>query len=221
MRNRQLQDHIKGLMLYRSNIKKNSTAAKILEMSYDVSEFSLFEMLGIIKKPYLYAKKIALELKYSGYLKSESRGRYNITQKGRWFVICQRFDGLSFLSLCLLAETYHKVKINPEWFYQLSAFRQYYEKGYGRGISLSTAIYNSKNISKSLRLLRERNLVHVVSGDFIKMTRPMINFLEKYDEDLDSLYSWCNDTYEKCIAHTIENNKLGSNMKNLFSKGSN
>jgi len=208
-------------MLYRNNIKKNSTAAKILEMSYDISEFSLFEMLRNIKKPYPYAKKIALELKYSEYLKSESRGRYSITQKGKWFVICQRLDGLSFLSLCLLAETYHKVKTNPELFYQLSAFKQYYEEGYGRGISSSTAIYNSKNISKSLRLLRTRNLVHVVSGDFIKMTRPMMNFLEKYDEDLDSLYIWCNDTYEKCVDHSIENKKFDSNMKNIFSQGSN
>jgi len=208
-------------MLYRSNIKKNSTSAKILETSYDVSELPLFEMSERIRKPYLYTKKIALELKYSGYLKSESRGKYSITQKGRWFVICQRLDGLSFLSLCLLAETYHKVKANQELFYQLSTFRQYYQEDYGSNNSSSTAIYNSKNISKSLRLLRERNLVYVVSSDFIKMTRPMMDFLVKYDEDLDSLYDWCNDTYEKCISHTIENKKFDSNMRNFFSKGSN
>ena len=208
-------------MLYRNNIKKDSTAARILETSYDVSEFSLFEMVEKIKKPYPYTKKIALELKYSEYLKSTSRGRYSITQKGRWFVICQRLDGLSFLSLCLLAETYHKVKSNPELLYQMSAIRRYYEKNYGDDNSSSTAIYKRRNISRSLRLLKERNLVYVVNGNFIKMTRPMIDFLARYDEDLDSLYDWCNDTYEKCTSHVIENKKFDPNMRKLFSKGSN
>jgi len=211
-------------MLYRSHIKKNSTAAKILEASYDVSEFSLFEITQIITKPYSYAKKIALELKYSGYLKSDRRGRYSITQKGRWFAICHRLDGLSFLSLCLLAETYHKVKINPDLFYQLSTFRKYYEMNYGSdGISSSstTAIYKRRNISRSLQLLRERHLVYVVSGEFIKMTEPMIDFFSQYGEDLDSLYSWNNDTYEKCTSHVIANKKFNSNIGNLFSKGSN
>lgn len=208
-------------MLYRNNIKKDSTAARILETSYDVSEFSLFEMVEKIRKPYLYTKKITLELKYSGYLKSKNRGRYSITQKGRWFVICQRLDGISFLSLCLLAEIYHKVNTNPESFYQLSTFRRYYERDYDNDISPSTAIYNCKNISKSLRLLKERNLVYAVNGDFIKMTRPMIDFLARYDEDLDSLYGWCNDTYEKCINHIIENTKFDPKIGNLFSKGSN
>jgi len=213
--------HIKNLMLYRTNIKKNSVAARILETLYDVSEFSLFKIVDKIKKPYLYTKNITLELKYSGYLISHSRGRYSITQKGRWFVICQRLDGLSFLSLCLLAETHHKVKTNPELFYQLSTFRRYYEKDYDNDNSSSIAIYNCKNISKSLRLLKERHLVYVVNYDFIKMTRPMIDFLARYDEDLDSLYDWCNDTYEKCINHIIENTKFDPKIGNFFSKGPN
>ena len=210
-------------MLYRHNIKKKSTGAKILEMACDVSEFSLFEMSGKIKKPHHYTKKIVLVLKYSGYLQSEYRGKYSITQKGRWFAICQRLDGLSFLSLCLLAEIYHKVKTNQELFYRFSTFRQYYEKDYCDGgcVSSSTSIYSSSNISKSLLLLRERNLVYIVSGDFIKMTRPMIDFLEKYDDDLDSLYNWCNDTFEKCMDYSIENNKINPSVKNLFSKGPN
>lgn len=208
-------------MLYRCNIKKNSTAAKILETSYDVSEFSLFEMVGKIKKPYLYTKKIALELKYSKYLKSKNRGRYSIAQKGRWFVICQRLDGLSFLSLCLLAEIYHKVKNNSDLFYQFSSFRQYYEINFGSNNFSSTAIYKRKNISKSLVLLRERNLVYVMCGDFIRMTQPMIDFLEKYDEDLESLHLWSNVTYEKCITHIIENKKFNPKIGKLFSKGSN
>ena len=208
-------------MLYRNNIKKDSVAARILEMSYDVSEFSLFEIVEKIKKPYLYTKKITLVLKYSGYLKSKNRGSYCITQKGRWFVICQKLDGISFLSLCLLAETYHRVKTNPEFFYQLSAFRRFYERDFDNGVSSSTAVYKRRNISRSLQLLKERNLVYVVNGDFIKMTRPMIDFLARYDNDLDSLYDWCNDTYEKCINHIIENNRFDPNIGKLFSKGSN
>jgi len=208
-------------MLYRNNIKKNSTAAKILEASYDVSEFSLFEIVEKIKKSYLYTKNITLELKYSQYLKSNCRGRYSITQKGRWFVICHRLDGLSFLSLYLLAEIYHKVKNNSDLFYQFSSFRQYYQKDYGRNNSSSTAIYKRRSISKSLQQLKERNLVYLMCGDFIKMTKPMISFLVKYDEDLDSLYNWCNDTYEKCITHTIENKKFNPQIGKLFSKGPN
>lgn len=207
-------------MLYRNNIKKDSVAAIILETSYDVSEFSLFEMVEKIKKPYLYTKKITLVLKYSGYLKSKNRGRYCITQKGRWFVICHKLDGLSFLSLCLLGETYHRVKTNSEFFYQLSTFRRFYEKDYDDDNS-STAIYKRRTISRSLQLLKERNLAYVVNGDFIKMTKPMISFLERYDKDLNSLYGWCNDTYEKCVNHIIENNKFDPKIGNLFSKGSN
>ena len=208
-------------MLYRNNIKKDSTAARILETSYDVSEFSLFEMVEKIKKPYPYTKKIVLELKYSEYLKSNGRGKYSITQKGRWFVICQRLDGVSFLSLCLLAETYHKVKANPELFYQISTFRRYYEKDYDGENSSSTAIYKRRNISRSLQLLKERHLLYTVNCDFIKMTQPMIDFIARYDEDLDSLYGWCNDTYEKCTSYVIENKKFDPKIRKLFSKGSN
>ena len=158
------------------------------------------------KKQYRYTKKIVLELKYSGYLESESRGLYSITQKGRWFVICQRLDGLSFLSLCLLAEVYHRVNSNPEFFYQFSSFRQCYEKDYDETFT-HTAIYRRQNISKSLKHLTSRNLVYV-SQDFIKMTNPIIEFLKKYHEDLESLFLWCSDMYEKCICSTIENNNF-------------
>ena len=208
-------------MLYRSNIKKNSTAARILETSYDVSEFSLYDISKKIKKSYLYIKKITLELKYSGYLESKNRGIYSVTHKGRWFVICQRLDGLSFLSLCLLTEIYHKVKKNPNLFYQLSTFRNYYQIDYSSNNSTLTAIYKRRTISNSLGLLRKRNLVYVVNCNFIKMSQPMIDFLAKYDKDFDSLYSWCNDTYEKCINHTIENNKFNPKIGKLFSKGPN
>ena len=208
-------------MLYRHNIRKDSTGARILEMSYDVSEFSLFGMSGKVKKPYHYTKKIALVLKYSGYLQSENRGTYCITQKGKWFVICQRLDGLSFLSLCLLAETYHKIKANPDLFYRMSRFRQFYESNYDSNGSPSTAIYKKRNISKSIQSLKRRNLAHVVSGDFIKITIPIMKFLEIYDDDLESLHVWCNDTYDKCITCTIENNKLAFDMKSIFPKGSN
>ena len=195
----------RDLLWYRCNIKKNSTGAKILESSY-ISGFSLFEISEKTKKQYRYTKKIVLSLKYSGYLKSECRGIYSITQKGRWFVICQRLDGLSFLSLCLLAEVYHRVNYNPEFFYQFSSFRQCYETDYDENFTYM-AMYRRQNISKSLKHLTSRNLVYV-SGDFIKMTNTMIEFLKKYHKDLESLFLWCSDTHEKCICHTIENNNF-------------
>ncbi|MDH3203155.1 MAG: winged helix-turn-helix domain-containing protein [Nitrosopumilus sp.] len=196
----------RDLLWYRCNIKRNSTGSKILESSY-VSGFSLLEISKKTKKQYRYTKKIVLELKYSGYLESESKGRYSITQKGRWFVICQRL-GLSFLSLCLLAEVYHRVNSNPEFFYQFSSFRQCYETGYDENFTYM-AIYRRQNISKSLKHLTSRNLVYAL-GDFIKMTNTMIEFLKKYHRDLESLFLWCSDMYEKCICNTIENNNFNA-----------
>ena len=198
----------RDLLWYRCNIKKNSTGAKILEFSYDISGFALFEISKKTKKQYRYIKKIVLSLKYSGYLESENRGIYSITQKGRWFVICQRLDGLSFLSLCLLAEVYHRVNSNPELFYQFSSFRQCYEKDYDENFTYM-AIYRRQNISKSLKHLTSRNLVYA-SEDFIKMTNQMIEFLKKYHKDLELLFLWCSDMYEKCICNTIENNNFNA-----------
>jgi len=219
---------VRELLLYRSNIKKDSTSARILEMSYDYHSNSngISELLSDVSKrigkPYRFTKKIVLELKYSGYLESRQRGRYSITQKGRWFALCQKLDGISFLSLCLLAETYHRVKSNPEFFYQLSAFREYYQRDCTNDAassdnvnssSLSAAIYHRTNISKSLHHLTSRNLVYVVSGDFIKMAKPTIEFLRTYDDDLESLFLWCGDTYEKYVDHIIDNNELGLDIR--------
>ena len=191
-----------------------------------ISEFSLYTISKRIKKPYKFTKKIVLQLKYSGYLESRQKGRYTITQRGKWFAICQKLDGISFLSLCLLAETYHRVKSNPEFFYQLSAFREYYEKDYtvnhnNQNFCPSTAIYHRTNISKSLKHLTSRNLVYVVSGDFIKIRTSMIEFLRRYDAELYSLFVWCNDTYENCTDYLIENNDLGFDISRIFPKGPN
>ena len=191
-----------------------------------IPEFSLRTISKRINKPYKFTKKIVLQLKYSGYLESRQKGRYTITQKGKWFTICQKLDGISFLSLCLLAETYHRVKSNPEFFYQLSAFRECYEKDYAvnhnnQNFCPSTAIYHRTNISKSLKHLTSRNLVYVVSGDFIKMRTTVIEFLKRYDAELYSLFVWCNDTYENCTDYLIENNDLGFDISRIFPKGPN
>ena len=230
---------VRDLLLYRNNIKRDSTSSKILEMLYDddddkhhgISEFSLSDISKRVKKPYKFTKKIVLELKYSGYIdnhnnKSRTRGLYFLTQKGRWFALCQILDSIPFLSLCLLAETYYRVKSNPEFFYQLSVFRQFYEKNYAnnnnnQNFFPSTAIYHRTNISKSLKHLTSRNLVYVVSGDFIKTTKHTIEFLKRYDKELDSLFLWCNDTYENCTNHLIDNNSLGFDISRIFPKGPN
>ncbi|MDH3394733.1 MAG: hypothetical protein OEL52_01100 [Nitrosopumilus sp.] len=230
---------VKELLMYRNNIKRNSTSSKILEMLYDdcsnnnnndISEFPLSYVSKRIRKPYRFTKKIFLELKYSGCLASRQRGMYSITQKGRWFALCQKLDGISFLSLCLLAETYHRVKSNPEFFCQLSSFRDYYQRDCRDDAhhnnestsTLSVAIYHRTNISKSLHHLTSRNLVYVVSGDFIKMTKPTIEFLRTYDDDFESLFLWCGDTFEKYVDHVIDNNKLGFDISRInISKGSN
>ena len=225
---------VRNLLLYRNNIKRDSTSSKILKMVYDddkhdISEFSLSDISKRIKKPYKFTNKIVLELKYSGYIdnynnKIRTRGSYFLTQKGRWFALCQILDGISFLSLCLLAETYHRVKSNPEFFYQFSVFRQFYEKDYSNNnqdFCPSTAIYHRTNISKSLKHLTSRNLVYVVSGDFIKIRKHAIEFLKRYDKELDSLFLWCNDIYENCTNHIIENNSFGFDISRVFPQGPN
>ena len=208
MKKQRENEKIKDLFLYRNNIKPNSTASQILETSYGVSEISLFEISKKIEKPYRYIKKISLVLKYSGYLKSDYRGVYSITQKGRWFVLCQRLDGISFLSLCLLAEVYCRVKSDPNFFYQFSTFRKYYESEYDNCNYMPTAVYFRTNVIKSLHLLKQRNLVYVVSGEFIKMTEMMIKFLSKYDKDLESLFMWCSETFEKYLDDSIKTNNI-------------
>ena len=64
--------------------------------------------------------------------------------------------------------------------------------------------------------------MYVVSGDFLKMTKHVIEFLNTYDDDLESLFLWCGDIYEKYVNHIIDNNSLGFDIGRFYiSKGSN
>jgi hypothetical protein len=102
----------------------------------------------------------------------------------------------------------------------ISKFRNAFDKSCDADESCASAVYTSRNIFQSIRMLTDRNLIYWVNDDFVKISSGIFGFLQKYDEDLISLTSWQNEIFERCreeqfkvVMSTPEKKKLFSLIK--------
>jgi len=219
----ELDQKIKNLLFYKKNIHKNSTSSQILKLLYPDKQLTIKHITFQINndKPYDYIKKIVLQMKSGGYLNCDDKkyGKsYRLSQTGRWFALCVILDYISFQSLCILSQVYCKVRKDPTNrmnYYMISKFRDVFDQSYNEdGIC---TIYSPRNISQSILMLTSRNLVYWLNSDFLKISLPVFENLQKYDHDLVSLVEWQNSILEECRNEQIKAVMSIPEQKRFFS----
>ena len=199
-------DHmIKNLLFYKKSIHKNSTSSQILKLLYPDNQLAIKQItFQINDKPYNYIKKIILQMKSNGYLNCNEKkyGKsYHLSQMGRWFALCMILDNISFQSLCILSQVYCKVRNDPTNrmnYYMISKFRDSFDRSCDDNLSCASAVYSHVHILRLVKQLTDRNLVYWVNSDFLKISLPIFEKLQNYDQDFVSLVEWQNKTIKKC-----------------------
>ena len=220
----ELDRKVKRILFYKKKIHRNSTCSKVMEMLYPDMQFTVSQIASKTSKPHIYTKKIVLQMLSDGYLFHDGK-KYNrsyfLSDTGRWFAVCAKLDYISFQSLCILSQTYCKVKRNPNSkasCYMLSKFRDVFDKSYDdEDRFCASAVYTSRNISQSIRMLTDRNLLYWVNEDFVRINPGVFDHLQKYDRDFVSLTSWQNQMFEKCRKEQFKAAMTSTEKKNLFS----
>ena len=223
----ELDKKIKRILLYRKKIHRNSTCSKILEMMYPDKQFTVSQIARNINKPYQYTKKIVLQMMHSdGYLlydeKKKHNRKYFLSNTGRWFAVCVKLDYIPFQSLCILSQTYCRAKRDPNnkasSCYMISKFRDAFDKSCdNEDKACASAVYTTRNISQSIRMLTDRNLLYWANEDFVRINPEIFDHLQRYDRDFESLVSWQNKTLERCRKEQLKAVMNTSEKKKLFS----
>jgi len=189
----ELDRKVKRILLYKKKIHRNSTCSNIMEVLYPDIRFTVSQIASKISKPHPYTKKIVLQMCSDGYLFHDEK-KYNreyfLSSTGRWFAVRIKLDHISFQSLCILSQTYCKVKreLNDRTScYMVSKFRDIFDKSYDdEDGACASAVYTSRNISQSIRMLTDRNLLYWANEDFVKISPGIFDHLKKYDKDFIS-----------------------------------
>jgi len=220
----ELDIKIKHILFYRKKIHRNSTCSNIMEMMYPNVRFTVSQIASRINKPHLYTKKIVLQMQSHGYLlhdKKRYNREYHLSEMGRWFAVCVKLDHITFQSLCILSQTYCKVKPDPNVktnCYMISKFRDTFDKSHDdEDRTCASAVYTSRNISQSIRMLIDRNLIYCANKDFVRISSGIFENLQRYDKDLESLVSWQNRMFEKCRKQQLRTIMNIPEKRNLFS----
>jgi len=200
----ELDHKIKNLLFYKRKIHKNSTSSQILKLLYPDKKLTVRQITSQLDKPYHYTKKVILQMKSNGYLNCDDKryGKsYCLSQTGRWFALCVILDHISFQSLCILSQVYCKIRKDPTNkmnYYMVSKFRDSFDRSCDDDLSCASAVYSHVHILRSVKQLTDRNLVYCINSDFLKISLPIFEKLQKYDQDFESLVEWQNKTIEKC-----------------------
>ena len=220
-----LDSKIKHNIFYRKKIHRNSTCSNIMEILYPDIRFTVSQIACNITNPYPYTKKIVLQMYSDGYLLHDEKKKYNreyfLSDTGRWFAVCAKLDYISFQSLCILSQTYYKAKRDPTSkasCYMVSKFRDAFDKSCdAEDGAYASAVYTSRNISQSIQMLTDRNLIYWANKDFVKISPAIFKYLQKYDTDFASLVSWQNKMFEKCKKEQFKTVISTPEKKNMLS----
>jgi len=220
----ELDRKIKHILLYKKKIHRNSTCSNIMEMLYPDIRFTVSQITSKINKPHLYTKKIVLQMHSDGYLFHDGKKynrKYFLSSIGKWFAVSIKLDCIPFQSLCILSQTYCKVKRDPNSkasCYMVSKFRDAFDKSYDdEDGACASAVYTSRNILQSIRMLTDRSLLYWANEDFVRISPGVFDHLQKYDKDFTSLVSWQSKIFEKCRKEQFKVIMTNTEKKNLFS----
>ena len=100
----------------------------------------------------------------------------------------------------------------------VSKFRDEFDRSYDdEDGACASAVYTSRNISQSIRMLTDRNLLYWANEDFVRICPEVFDHLQKYDKDFVSLILWQSKMFEKCRKEQFKVIMRIPEKKNLFS----
>jgi len=184
---------LQKLAFYNEYVKRSSNAARILALLYPdkrCSSKTIRNALGLAAMnregaiTHLTRKELIIRQGHG------SKRVYLLTQKGRWFALCNDLN-LSFLSLCALADAYgmqsRLERANMVGFYVYPRFTEVFE-----------GIYSPKNLRKALECLKTRRLAARYSKKTLRIFPGIFSDLQRnYHDDLEQLQRWICSISEK------------------------
>jgi len=226
---------LQQLLRYKKHTRPNSTSSYILQTLYPNNCMTINRIVGFVcSKPANYTKKVVQRLVHAGYvdvaddMQKKYNRQYCLTQTGRWVAISCKLR-IPFLSLCLLAEVCHAVRVKNEpgsfpharnhdcmpEFYMISSFRRLFDSSLQDSIS---AIYSRRSISKATQNLIDKKLAYrPYRSDILRMSTDSLAKLQRYYCDFHKLHQWNYDVSSECRDTFVENYVISDKQKKLFS----
>jgi len=177
---------LRQMVFYNEHTKRSSKTAKVLSMLYPDKKCSpktIKQALGLATADQQGTITSLVSKKLVSIQGSDSNRLYFLTKKGRWFAMCNDL-GLSFLSLCALADAYgmqsRLESANMRGFYVYPRFTELFE-----------GIYSEKNLRKSLECLKVQKLATRHTKKTLRIIPGIFSYLQNnYRDDLEELQGW-------------------------------
>lgn len=192
------------MVFHKENIKKSSIAAKILALLYPDKAYSSAAIGAVLRLRNFGQKGTMFNLLQRKLISSNGAGHtktYFLTQKGKWFAICNELN-LSFLELCVLADAYIMQGRLEEGdlvgFYVYPRFAETFE-----------GIYSQENLRFAFERLKAKKLAARYSKKSLRIIPHVFSRLKLYHHDeLEELQEWISQIPAKKERILEEDQKL-------------
>lgn len=177
---------LREMVFHKENIKKSSIAAKILALLYPDKAYSAPAIGAALRLRNFGQKGTMSNLLERKLISSNGAGDtkiYFLTQKGRWFTLCNELN-LRFLELCVLADAYGMQSRLEEGdivgFYVYPRFAEIFE-----------GIYSQRNLQFAFANLKAKKLAARYSKKSLRIIPRVFSGLKLYHHDeLEQLQEW-------------------------------
>lgn len=177
---------LRAMVFHGGHIKKSSITAKVLVLLYPDKNYDIQEIEDSLRLKKIGRKGTIFNLLDRKLISSNVIGgskSYFLTQKGRWFAICQTLN-LSFLGLCALADAYgmqgRLEKGNLVGFYVYPRFAEIFE-----------GIYSQENLRFAFEQLKTKKMAARYSKKSLRIIPRIFSDLKRhYHDDLEELQKW-------------------------------
>lgn len=174
------------MVFHKEHIKKSSITAKVIVLLYPGKNYDISEIEDSLRLKKIGRKGTIFNLLDRKLISSKGNGgskSYFLTQKGRWFAICQTLN-LSFLGLCVLADAYgmqgRLEKGNLVGFYVYPRFAEIFE-----------GIYSQENLRFAFEQIKTKKLAARYSKKSLRIIPRIFSDLKRhYHDDLEELQKW-------------------------------
>ncbi len=177
---------IRDISYYHIFFKRSSAASNILALLYPDKKYSegeITEKLGLNKINQSMALTRLVQGKFIVLEKDRRTRFYRLSQKGRWFAICNKLN-LTFLSLCALADAYEMQtrleQVGLVGFYVFPRFAETFD-----------GVYTQGNLRFAFEQLKVKNLAFRYVKKSLRIKPEVLEDLRRYyQKDLEEMQKW-------------------------------